>query len=60
MKIEIAPNIAVLGFTLYKIANPKMVKTHPKIKAFCLEILPEGNGRFLVRSILASNSISMI
>ena len=51
MKIEIALNIAVLGFTLYKIIKPNVVKTVPNINAFCFETLPDGNGRFLVRSI---------
>lgn len=60
MKIEIAPNMAVFGFTLYNIINPKMVRIVPKMNANCLDILPDGNGRFLVRSIKVSKSFSII
>ena len=57
--MEIAPNIAVLGFTAKRIAKPTAVKTKPRSNAFCFEINPAGNGRFLVLSIKASKSFSI-
>src|SRR5690606_4725072 len=58
--MEIAPNIAVFGLTMYRITIPITVKTAAKTKALLVEILPAATGRFLVRSILASRSFSII
>lgn len=60
IKIEIAANIAVFGFTANKITNPIIVSTIPKIKADCVVIAPDGSGLFLVRSIKESISFSII
>src|SRR5690606_41022904 len=59
-KIEIAPNMAVCLLMLYKIIIPNNVKRDAIIKAVLTDIRPEGIGRFLVRSIKASKSFSMI
>ena len=59
INMEMAPNIAVFGLMKYKTTKPTNVKTKPKVKALLTDILPDGTGRFFVRSILASKSFSM-
>lgn len=57
--MEIAPNIAVFGLIKYNKTNPIKVRTDAIISAELTDILPEGTGRFLVRSIKASKSFSI-
>ena len=45
---------------LYKIAIPETVSTVPNTKADLTDIFPDGTGRFLVLSIRASRSFSII
>src|SRR5690606_6608542 len=45
---------------LYKMTSPKIVRTVAITKAVVGVNRPEGTGRFLVRSIFASESFSMI
>ena len=60
MKIETAPNIAVLWLILYNIAMPISVSNMAIVNALFTDILPAGIGLFCVRSIKESKSFSMI
>ena len=57
--MEIAPNIAVLGLMVYNKKIPIIVSKLAIYIAIVDDILPEGIGRFLVRSIKASKSFSI-
>ena len=59
-KIEIPPKKAVLVFIVYKTNKPNIDKVIAIISADWNDILPDGKGLFLVRSINASKSFSMI
>ena len=58
--MDIAPNMAVLGFKMYRATTPIRVMDMAIIKAVRTDMRPEGKGRFLVRFIIASKSFSII
>lgn len=58
--MEIAPYMAVFGLMMYKITMPRTVNTDAIVNAVFTDILPAGIGRFFVRSINASKSLSII
>ena len=59
-KMEMAPNRALFGLILYKMAIPPRVKITANTSAKVIDILPAGSGLFMVLCIKASVVFSII